>query len=497
MIKENLQFRIELVNNPRSPESDKFARDFVHSLGLKTHSGTWSNIELDSPRIDDFISESKNLIKNNYARFNGFCGLAQYIIEDEQTNSEWYELSPGKSMSIAEYGEIITCKADRMPPGIHIASGWSYNVYVSEKFKDAVQANQLTGLDFIWLKDTGRFKSLQWFLPVILNPLGRGIDHPWFDRKTLKGSGSNQPLNSQFRCGVNHFSSGQIKTNIVLDDKRREIIDLFDKEHFFIVSYKTYLKKFLPSCDFAFIWHQEDEKRKSDGFIHKQRSLCVNKKAKDILLKTKLISESELYPIRIIEDAGDAEILDGKGDLPTPFFTYSNITLEGLKKKLDVEWEKYTRKVRPEKILKLKDVLKLLVKDKKNRPEDFHKRLSEKELMASKAELPGGWIEILKKTNGVCLNAECTLVPYSEINKFSEEKKTDSDNVWEDYPENYPRNLIHVAYSINGDWYSLTLNTDSQIDSKVLRISHEECQPIEEWGTIAEFLFDMLTGDYD
>ena len=493
MIKEELNFRIELVNPVNEQENDKFARDFVHSFGLKTHSGTWSCIALDSPAIHDFTCKSKELVTQNIAKFNGLCSLCQYIEEDEQTNIEWYELSSSKDMSIVDYGGIITCRADKMSPNVHVAIGWSYNVYVSEKFKEVAENNHLRGLEFIWLKDVGKFQAPQWYLPVILNPLGRGIDHPWFDRNTLRGSGSAQPIDPKFFCGTSHFKANQIKKNIVIDKQYREIINLFEPEVLTIISFKSFSRNYIPKTDFAYIWHYEDEERESNGLLYKQRGLCISKKAKEILVQNKLISESQLSPIQIIEKADDIEILDGCENYPSPFYSYTHIGLEELRKKLNNEWNKHIKKIKPIKKINLNQALRLLMDSKKHRPEDFEKRLSENELKGSIFQVPEYWIEILKKSNGGLLNNECTLVPFKEINEFHREKQAYCEDVYEDYPVN----LIHVAFSIDGDWYSLINTSNSLQDSKVLRISHETCQPITEWDTIPDFLYEMLLDCYE
>jgi hypothetical protein len=72
MVKKHLSFRIELTdkdwkNQVTIDKSDDFARQFCTSFGLKTFSGTWSNIGLDSPRIYEFVEEAKKLINSGVA----------------------------------------------------------------------------------------------------------------------------------------------------------------------------------------------------------------------------------------------------------------------------------------------------------------------------------------------------------------------------------------------------------------------------------------------
>jgi hypothetical protein len=500
MIKEFLSFRIELVNPINENESDQFAREFVHSLGLKTNSGTWSGIDLDSPMINTFISRSKDLIGNGDAKFDGFCTLTQRLVDD--SNVEWYELKAIKPLAIEDCDEITTCKADKMIPNLNIAHGGFYNVFVSEKFMNVVKENNLTGIDFVWVKDVGRFKANQWYIPVAINALGRGFDHPWFNPLTLKGSSSNQPIEPEFRCGTNNFNISQIKKNNVFDrELQHDIISLFDQDVLSIISFRRILRDYVPNTDFAFVWHSTDYERKrgdcgvffqEKDMLCKQRGLCISRRAKEILIKSKLITESDLETIKVYDSIPDGiELLDGKSQLPSPFFSFTNIDFDDLKEKAEAEWVKFSLKQKPIKKITFNQALKCLLETKKIRPEDFNKAPSKNEINKVNVKLPSYWVEILEKSDGCYLNSECTLVPMREIEQFSQDRQGYSEEVYEDYAQN----LIHIAHSMNGDWYSLEITTDAPTDSKVLRISHETCEPIEEWDTIAMFIFDMLT-DY-
>lgn len=494
MIKEHLSYRIELVKSKDEFESDQFARDFVHSLGFKTNSGTWSGIDLDSEKINDFIGKAKALINNDIARFDGYCTLSQQIIDNGKGDIDWYLLSSDKSLSIEDYGEITTCKADKMSPNVHIAHGWFYNIYLSEKFKDIVEKNKLIGIDFLWVKDIGKFQAQQWYIPVVNNALGRGIDHPWFDPSTLKGSGSNQPTNPLFRYGTYHFNASQIKKDFMFDKEiYGDIISLFDPEILNIISYRRFLRNFLPNTDFAYIWNFGEHTQSGKAILN-QWGLCISKRAKEILINNKVITERHVEPICVYESLPEnATILDGNIPYPAPSYSSTNIDIDILRNKLNAEWKKFIAKPKAIKKVTFKQALSYLLEAKRNRPEDFCKVLSKNELDKNTFVLPEYWLDILKKSNGGLLNYECELIPLRSIRDFNIDRKSYIQEVDEDYP----LNLIHVATCVDGDWYSL-LNTDvSSVDSKILRISHETCQPIEQWDSIAMFLFDMLTGFYD
>jgi hypothetical protein len=247
-------------------ERDAFSAGFIHSLGLKVDSGCWSTIDLRSPRIDEFIARSSQLIHDGTATFYGINHLNLAWQEEGDTPVEWYQIV-GRSRIDCNRSrhDIETVRADRMARDIHLAFGMFSNPYVSERFKDVVETNCLTGIEFVWLQDLGKYQAAQWYIPVAQYPMGRGVDHPWFDSRTLKGSDSWQPLSPRFRTGAWSFDSNQIRKNLKLAYPYPELFELYKAYpegvlcHLGIRSYRTYVRRFLPTTDFAFVWTQEDQ----------------------------------------------------------------------------------------------------------------------------------------------------------------------------------------------------------------------------------------------
>ena len=379
-----------------------------------------------------------------------------------------------------------------MPPNLNVAHGWYYNIYLSERLKRIAEDNSLTGIDFLWVKDIGRFQAQQWYIPVLQYTLGRGIDHPWFDSTTLQGPNSNQPTHPIFRCGTSHFKVSQIKKDVIFEKKvYSEIISLFDPNILYISSYRRFLREYLPKTDFAYIWRTGELNHSGDAIL-RQRDLCISRRAKDILLQNKIISVNQLEPICIYDSLPEGvEIINENLPYPIPSYSKSNIDIGSLKVKLDIEWKKYLSKPKQNKKITIQQALSLLTKSTKNRPHDFRKALSKRELELNAFSLPEYWLEILNKVNGCFLNEECELIPLKDIEEFTKDRQAYLHEV----NENYSQDLIHVGMCVNGDWYSIKKDDSSSTDSVILRISHETCQPIEQWESIATFLYDMLS-DY-
>ncbi len=67
----------------------------------------------------------------------------------------------------------------------------------------------LTGLDFLWVRDLGRYQAPQWYAAIAQRPLGHGLDHPWFDRTNplARAATLGGDVSSDGSYGVRHFDN--------------------------------------------------------------------------------------------------------------------------------------------------------------------------------------------------------------------------------------------------------------------------------------------------
>lgn len=495
MEKKHLSFRIELIEKDWKDlatidKSDEFAREFCASFGLKISSGTWSGIELDSPRFPEFVAEAKNLIDSGIARFDGFCSLGF-----EYTDvSPWYQLYEGRSPQDAYHPNTcdneVECKACKYSPNMHIDGIGGDSLIVSEKFKKVVEENGLKGIEFLWVKDIGRYKPCQqWYMPVIFNAVGRGIDHEWFDPSTIRGNGSFQPADREFRRGISRFYANQLKKDYSASPLEKEIISLFRPEYLTIFGCEQILKKYTPDTDFAFWWQMSDHKNPDSGRIYRGRTTYVSRRARDILIENKIAVDQQFRAIEVLDVLPPwAELLDGQAPLPMPYFSNFDISYETAKRNNGKERVIYDKKTKPEMKVTLKQALKLLLSVKRREPGDFSKPLKQFLAEENPLHLPINWIELLKKTNGGYLCDECELIPYDEIEACTTEKRVEGKENYEEYKDSY----VVIAKSIDGDFYVLNIDQQKDTDCPVLRMTHEGHTPIEEWNGIAMFIYDML-----
>lgn len=498
MYKENLLFHFGLPGSKSltRDNSEQYSKNFYRQLGLSCFSGCWSEIDFSSAKINDFISKARELIKKDKAGFIGFSRLSQKLEEKAVNENSWYKINAANSVfefcDKEKYGQLYlpTIKADKIFFNSNIAHGEFYNIYISEKFKTVVEKYALTGLDFLWMIDKGKYRANQWYIPVAKKPIGKGVDHPWFDPETLKGSDSWQPREKEFRTGVYHFSSRQIRKNIQFNNTREEILSLFKDAGLTIIGTLKYLSKYLPDTDFAFNWQQADDA--GNGKTSRQRGLCINHRTRTILLNEGLITNEELEPIEIIQDvSGHQIVLDDENIYPPPLYT--DTELAEIRKIVEKEFLKFKPIDKPEKEITLADTLRRFKEKKKFIPADFSKGIGISKIPAGLRELPDDYRGFLKISNGAQLNDECKLFSVEKIIEESLEKEKYQKNLNENFIENH----AVIAEAVNGDWYVVDIRPKSIHYHKVLRISHEDTSPIYIWDNVIHFIHDQLTEALD
>src|SRR5262249_38311056 len=146
-------------------------------------------------------------------------------------------------------------RADRLKPGVHVAGSTS-GVYLSQRFKDAVEAHRLTGIEFIWIRDIGKYRAPQWYLPICPQCVGRGLDAAWIDVTKLSGKGY-QTLDPRGRHGQAYADPKQFKRDAGPKDPTvRKLLGVLRSmdlsksppEFEFV---PRFLRKHLPDTDFA------------------------------------------------------------------------------------------------------------------------------------------------------------------------------------------------------------------------------------------------------
>src|SRR5262249_55655490 len=169
----------------------------MRPLADKNVAGDWQ-IDLDSPKLSEIVGILQRLHRTK-AAWMSFVEIDERFLDDAKTRAAWYVLEPHEQShldacflrnvneeQVYPFGNAAAAKL-----GMHVADWGPDSVLVSERFKEVVEKHRLTGLEFLWVRDTGRYLALQWYLPLPREILGRGLDHPWYDPAKSTGVGSN------------------------------------------------------------------------------------------------------------------------------------------------------------------------------------------------------------------------------------------------------------------------------------------------------------------
>ena len=406
-------FRFIVPTSPELPPTDqkKWAKEIYRVIKPLVDSCTSlgdCEVDLDSPNLPELLSYLRSLHNKRVAWMNSL-EIEERYLEDEQTRVEWFVLAPKNPgefgfRDVARSAELFTCKADRFRAGVHVA-GFSHLVAVSERVKAVAEANKLKGIEFLWVKDTGKYRAPQWYLPIVPKPLGRGLDHPWLDPKKLRGRGT-QTAERWSQYGQHRWiDSKQFRTEARYGNRLKdELVSLaiamsYQRRGFTVESFPRVLRDYLPRTDFAFTVE--------DGFdgksIIRGRGVAINRKTRDLLVANRLLTEEECIGVCVLDKPyKGAELLDRKYGVPQPLFSPEQLKL--LRAKEKEAWEEYRRNPKPVRAPSLKRALTLLRARKRYRPKDFGRPASKKGIADAASalgrEIPIAWQKVFRISNG-------------------------------------------------------------------------------------------------
>jgi len=445
-------------------------------------------------------------------RVNGF-GYREELIDDERTPVEWFIVHPGggadgfESLSwdlqdpIEEDDVHLRVRADRMKPGIHLG-GAIYPVYVSERFKAIVESHRLTGIEFVWCRDIGKYRAPQWYYPVCRECLGRGVDDPWIDTSKLSGVGL-ETLDARGRRGQSGASPQLYKRNAGPSEPSvKKLLSLLRSMELLkrppqFGAVDRYLRKHLARTDFAATiadWSGED------GRFFRHRGLAMNRQARDILKANRIVADENCIPVLVVNrPPKGVENLDRRYGPVEPAFSP-----EQLKRMREIEaaaWAKHRASPKPRRAPDLARSLSLLRSRKRGAPKCFAKPATPKAIaQAEKAlvmKIPAGWQKVLQVSNGgrvddspLAADQACLFL---SAEKLAKSRQTEAE-YYGDIGATLSRSLLLAMQTEIGD--SVWLDTAKKKpngDCRVVLMSHETGDVDREWPTIAEFLEELLT----
>jgi len=496
-------------------------RVIYHSMGLKLHSVAWTEVEL-TPKNIEMLLEKFAELKERKIAYPSAGHIHEELSKALVPECEWFSID---APYLNQYdGELVLdkgypfSKAYKYPPYLHIQGH-----FVSEDFKTLVEKEKLTGVDFLWAEDRGKYAAKQWYAMRATHAMGRGFDSPWFDGKIYKkfqteldpkvfieqAAKGGYPINGEkylqskiaeyeknfsdiYRTGITYFPAvavGDRLSNQPLMDRLMHHFSLTGGmvDGLVISTVPRFLKKHLPQTDFAYFWDTVGNIR-----------LCFNKKTKELLLGHSLIKERDIRPLAIYDNLPE-DCMDLADDAEYPPSIYTDKEFKALKKEEKERRAKFDKKELPRRMPNMKNTLKLLRHTKKEQDDKSVKGISKKKITefeeSMTISLPEYWLDVLKISNGGEYGVEdrldCIIVPLYELEAFHADEVDHRKKVDEDYVAQY----TYFASTVTGDSYAFDKKPSKGAkDAKVILISHEDFSIEREWGNIADFLETILLG---
>ena len=421
---------------------------FVQSLGKKCDCVGWSNLRRDDPQAEEILQKIADFCKEK-----GWSARGLYTREYADFDADWFEIDGAyfKDNTVGEYisvpaqdggtTKICSIKAYRE---LSVApKSWGRSLYVPERFYKTYRESGMTGLDFCWAKDTGKYAAQQYFEIFGTERIPQ-VAVAW----DLK----NQDLRKLGTDGGWLPRLGEV----------------FARWTQLNLPY-CYRKEDMPAGGIAY------------AYIPSTFSCCglyqvlVHKDVAQQLLQEKAIPTGALKPVPVLDVIPSGYTLRATSICPRPTREYMEQSL--------LNYDILKKKDRPLWQISEKDALRVLRKVKTDRKEDFDKKLSKAKAEVLTETKYAPMLPYYLIANGGQLSDEYRLLSLDESDTATSEFRNilESEEPLEDKPDG-----IVICACANGDWVLLLR------DGTVIRFSHEVPEITEQWPSLAQFIVDAI-----
>jgi hypothetical protein len=309
-----------------------------------------------------------------------------------------------------------------------------------------------------------------------------------------------------WRTGVVKFKADQTKPGVSLGRADADaLLGLAEngrpREVF---GHRRYLREFLPKdVDFAFIWTWHDSvdvTSAGNNRMRTSRRLCVNRRARELLIEAKLVPAQGFQPLCVLDEAPQgATVLDRRGD-PGPGPLVSAEWLARLREEESAGLKAFHAKPKPPRPTSLANSLKVLKAVKRADPKSFAKGASAKQLdqlaAALAPGLPDAWRKVLALSNGFSLEqaaaTDGAAVRFSAAKALPGEQDDHAPFLKELYGAEAKR-MLYIGDTYHGDLFVLRTDAlDKSGDCPAVLVNHESGGDLVTWPSVAAMLDDLL-----
>jgi hypothetical protein len=312
-----------------SEESRQTRARIYKQLGLKPHSGkAWVTLDLESAKGRGMFQK---LIEE--CRTGRVVAGSATAREKLDTEGDWFQLETKVAYdSFSLWDDYPSYKAGTHPEG-HALN----ETFVSEAFVGAVKRAGLTGISFLRCLNKGRKAGLSWFAALPERSLGRGLDHPWFDRQRWHRDVSDDPnkRSSPLETGQYQFHQCWLRDDLGAD---REFVQKLHElcpmprartplRGLQFLTVPRYWAPEFPDADFAYLPFGEDGPNR-EGKILRFRRLAVSSNARKVLVDAGLFTQKSFLALRsVATPERGVEILDRRHDPLPPMYTTEELAV--------------------------------------------------------------------------------------------------------------------------------------------------------------------------
>lgn len=433
--------------------------DFSHSLGLKCDIVGWTRLDLGRPDAGEILDKIECFCKerNWFAR-------GHYSVRYEDSEAEWYVLDRTRYANAYDKDIMVTDEAGE-PMAIPAVKAYKLNgailrygdyQWVNERFRDACLRQAVKGIQFLWLRDIGKYAAKQYFA---LYP----------------------------DASVFHTAHVHLEQNKKLEEKQRLDPKLPPQLKAF-GGYLSRIAEIFPSIHFYFPPQFRASEMPMEGFAFLPNATTFNKArpaltlvhrdTAKMLVEEKVISESNLCAA-LLYDAVPAQYQEEERPAPRR-------PQRAVFEQMQQEYEELTTHPRPQRKASEKEAIKLLRRAKTQRKEDFAKRMKKEPCDSLLGSVFAPLVPYYMLADGGALSDEYELLSYKMASEATEEFQADmaGEGLLEETPKG-------IAFAVCGDGDKVVLKPDGA----VARYSHEEPLACEEWPNLPQFFMECIEVD--
>lgn len=311
-----------------SDESNHLRSRLYASLGVKARSGAWVTLTLGTRKGDAVLRGLAAEIGAGRAVV-GAATFTETPGAAERDTARWFLLGTRVVDDFNLWDAYPSCRPGTLP-AVHALN----HTFVSSDFVQVCRERPLTGVSFLQCASRGRKAGDAWFVALPDRPIGRGLDHPWFDRVRWLADVRHRPARrtSAINIGQWHFHQCWLRDDVSHQAPLRDVLSVCPPSPEYaplsgvtIVTIPRFWSGALPQADFAYgPWGEDGPNR--EGKMLRFRQLYASARARAVLVDAGLFPGKAFLPVRHVDDPEPGvDVLDSAERPLHPMYTTAEL----------------------------------------------------------------------------------------------------------------------------------------------------------------------------